>query len=186
MFQNARLLPWDNVLRKVGLGLNKKDWRQKAEKALEQVGLKERAKDWPSVLSGGQKQRVALARALVREPRLLMLDEPFGALDAMTRIEMQRLIEKIWREQKFSAFLITHDVDEAFRRQEVVRAASPKEKAAMLAEPTFQNVGLKQGRFVSRATHLDTILFSCLGFRPRTKVFINTHSLLPPASCLFL
>jgi sulfonate transport system ATP-binding protein len=111
MFQNARLLPWDNVLRKVGLGLNKKDWRQKAEKALEQVGLKERAKDWPSVLSGGQKQRVALARALVREPRLLMLDEPFGALDAMTRIEMQRLIEKIWREQKFSAFLITHDLD---------------------------------------------------------------------------
>ncbi|MBW4456503.1 MAG: ATP-binding cassette domain-containing protein [Nostoc indistinguendum CM1-VF10] len=113
MFQNARLLPWDNVLRNVGLGLNKKDWQQKAEKALEQVGLKERAKDWPSVLSGGQKQRVALARALVREPRLLMLDEPLGALDAMTRIEMQRLIEKIWQEQKFSAFLITHDVDEA-------------------------------------------------------------------------
>jgi sulfonate transport system ATP-binding protein len=81
--------------------------------------------------------------------------------------------------------LITHDVDEAFRRQEVVRAASPKEKAAMLAEPTFQNVGLKQGRFVSRATHLDTILFSCLGFRPRTKVFINTHSLLPPAKLPF-
>lgn len=113
MFQNARLLPWDNVLRNVGLGLNKKDCQHKAENALEQVGLKERAKDWPSVLSGGQKQRVALARALVREPRLLMLDEPLGALDAMTRIEMQRLIEKIWQEQKFSAFLITHDVDEA-------------------------------------------------------------------------
>lgn len=113
MFQNARLLPWENVLGNVGLGLNRKDWRQKAEKALEQVGLKEKAKDWPTVLSGGQKQRVALARALVREPRLLMLDEPLGALDAMTRIEMQRLIEKIWQEQKFSAFLITHDVDEA-------------------------------------------------------------------------
>lgn len=113
MFQNARLLPWERVLDNVGLGLNKKDWRQKAERALEQVGLKERAGDWPAVLSGGQKQRVALARALVREPRLLMLDEPLGALDAMTRLEMQQLIERIWQEQKFSAFLITHDVDEA-------------------------------------------------------------------------
>jgi sulfonate transport system ATP-binding protein len=113
MFQNARLLPWERVLENVGLGLNKKDWRQKAERALEQVGLKERAGDWPAVLSGGQKQRVALARALVREPRLLMLDEPLGALDAMTRLEMQQLIERIWQEQKFSAFLITHDVDEA-------------------------------------------------------------------------
>lgn len=113
MFQNARLLPWNYVLDNVGLGLNNKDWRQKAEKALRQVGLPERAGDWPAVLSGGQKQRVALARALVREPRLLLLDEPLGALDAMTRIEMQRLIESIWQKQKFSAFLITHDVDEA-------------------------------------------------------------------------
>lgn len=113
MFQNARLLPWERVLNNVGLGLDKKDWRQKAEKALRQVGLSERAREWPAVLSGGQKQRVALARALVREPRLLLLDEPLGALDAMTRIEMQRLIEKIWQERKFSAFLITHDVDEA-------------------------------------------------------------------------
>ena len=113
MFQNARLLPWEHTVKNVGLGLNKKDWRQKAEKALQQVGLTERAEEWPAVLSGGQKQRVALARALVREPRLLLLDEPLGALDAMTRLEMQRLIESIWQEQKFSAFLITHDVDEA-------------------------------------------------------------------------
>ena len=113
MFQNPRLLPWETVVENVGLGLNKKDWRQKAEKALKQVGLAQRALDWPAVLSGGQKQRVALARALVREPRLLMLDEPLGALDALTRIEMQRLIETIWQEKKFTAFLITHDVDEA-------------------------------------------------------------------------
>lgn len=102
MFQNARLLPWERVLDNVGLGLDKKDWRQKAEKALRQVGLGERAGEWPAVLSGGQKQRVALARALVREPRLLLLDEPLGALDAMTRLEMQRLIERIWQERKFS------------------------------------------------------------------------------------
>lgn len=113
MFQNARLLPWQHVLENVGLGLDHKDWRQKAEKALRQVGLSERAGEWPAVLSGGQKQRVALARALVREPRLLLLDEPLGALDALTRIEMQRLIESLWQERKFSAYLITHDVDEA-------------------------------------------------------------------------
>jgi sulfonate transport system ATP-binding protein len=113
MFQNARLLPWERVLENVGLGLQQKNWRQKAQKALAQVGLAERAGEFPAVLSGGQKQRVALARALVRKPRLLMLDEPLGALDALTRIEMQRLIESIWQEQQFSVFLITHNVDEA-------------------------------------------------------------------------
>jgi sulfonate transport system ATP-binding protein len=113
MFQNARLLPWERVLENVGLGLQQKNWRQKAQQALAQVGLAERAGEFPAVLSGGQKQRVALARSLVREPRLLMLDEPLGALDALTRIEMQRLIESIWQEQQFSVFLITHDVDEA-------------------------------------------------------------------------
>ncbi|MBD1867324.1 ATP-binding cassette domain-containing protein [Cyanobacteria bacterium FACHB-471] len=113
MFQNARLLPWERVLENVGLGLHQKNWRQQAQQALAQVGLAERAGEFPAVLSGGQKQRVALARSLVREPRLLMLDEPLGALDALTRIEMQRLIESIWQEKQFSVFLITHDVDEA-------------------------------------------------------------------------
>jgi sulfonate transport system ATP-binding protein len=77
------------------------------------VGLADRANDWPSVLSGGQRQRVALARALVHRPRLLLLDEPLGALDALTRIEMQRLIESVWRELRFTAVLVTHDVAEA-------------------------------------------------------------------------
>jgi len=80
---------------------------------LERVGLADRAGEWPSVLSGGQKQRVALARALVSRPRLLALDEPLGALDALTRIEMQRLLEAVWLRERFTAILITHDVGEA-------------------------------------------------------------------------
>lgn len=112
MFQDARLLQWKRVLQNVGLGLQN-NWRERAEWALEQVGLKERAGDWPSVLSGGQRQRVALARALVSQPRLLLLDEPLGALDALTRIEMQRLIEQLWQEQQFTSLLVTHDVEEA-------------------------------------------------------------------------
>lgn len=112
MFQDARLLLWKRVLQNVGLGLQH-HWQQRATWALEQVGLADRANDYPAVLSGGQRQRVALARALVTEPRLLLLDEPLGALDALTRIEMQRLIENLWQEQQFTAFLITHDVEEA-------------------------------------------------------------------------
>jgi sulfonate transport system ATP-binding protein len=81
--------------------------------ALDSVGLADRANDWPRVLSGGQRQRVALARALVSRPNILLLDEPFGALDALTRIEMHRLLEDLWREQGFTAVLITHDVSEA-------------------------------------------------------------------------
>lgn len=112
MFQDARLLPWKTVLQNVGLGL-KGAWQDKAKKALDHVGLLDRADDWPSILSGGQRQRVALARALASEPPLLLLDEPLGALDALTRIEMQRLIEQLWHEQCFTAILITHDVEEA-------------------------------------------------------------------------
>ena len=113
MFQEARLLPWRTVLQNVQLGLETKDATRRAREALAQVGLADRADDWPAVLSGGQRQRVALARALVHRPRLLLLDEPLGALDALTRIEMQRLIESVWRELRFTAVLVTHDVTEA-------------------------------------------------------------------------
>ncbi|MBV9655872.1 MAG: ATP-binding cassette domain-containing protein [Acetobacteraceae bacterium] len=112
MFQDARLLPWQRVLGNVSVTRNK-HWRRDAVAALAEVGLADRAGEWPSVLSGGQRQRVALARALVSRPHLLLLDEPLGALDALTRREMQRLIERLWQEQRFTAVLVTHDVAEA-------------------------------------------------------------------------
>ena len=111
MFQDSRLLPWKRVLNNVGLGLPRAS--QASIKALAQVGLEDRAHEWPAVLSGGQRQRVALARALVHEPELLLLDEPLGALDALTRIEMQQLIEALWKSRGFTAVLVTHDVQEA-------------------------------------------------------------------------
>ncbi|KIG07594.1 sulfonate ABC transporter ATP-binding protein [Caballeronia concitans] len=112
MFQDARLLPWKTVLQNVMLGL-KRGARDQARAVLNEVGLLERENDWPSQLSGGQRQRVALARALVHRPQLLLLDEPLGALDALTRIEMHALIERLWREHRFTALLVTHDVHEA-------------------------------------------------------------------------
>ena len=116
MFQEPRLLPWASVLGNVAVGLGAKpgpDGEARAREALERVGLAERASEWPEGLSGGQKSRVALARALVSRPGLLLLDEPLGALDALTRIRMQGLVEAAWRRDGFTALLVTHDVSEA-------------------------------------------------------------------------
>jgi sulfonate transport system ATP-binding protein len=112
LFQDARLLPWQRVIDNVGIARGD-GWRRHAELALTDVGLPDRAGDWPAVLSGGQRQRVALARALVSRPRLLLLDEPFGALDALTRMEMHDLLAWIWARDRFTTVLITHDVVEA-------------------------------------------------------------------------
>src|SRR5260370_3607147 len=117
MFQEPRLLPWARVLSNVEVGLGRErassDAQARAERALAEVGLDDKRGQWPAVLSGGQKQRVALARALVSDPRILAFDEPLGALDAPTRISMQRLLETVWRDQAFTAVLVTQDVSEA-------------------------------------------------------------------------
>lgn len=117
MFQEPRLLPWARVLSNVEVGLGRDraspDAQVRAGDALSEVGLADKRDQWPAVLSGGQKQRVALARALVSHPRLLAFDEPLGALDALTRISMQRLLERVWHDQAFTAILVTHDVAEA-------------------------------------------------------------------------
>ncbi len=117
MFQEPRLLPWSRVLGNVEVGLGADrglaDANARAAQALVEVGLDSKREQWPAALSGGQKQRVALARALVSQPRVLAFDEPLGALDALTRISMQQLLERVWRDQGFTAILVTHDVTEA-------------------------------------------------------------------------
>jgi sulfonate transport system ATP-binding protein len=112
-FQEPRLLPWKKVWQNVTLGLRVPEARKKAEEALGEVGLSHRLNAWPLTLSGGEAQRAALARALVREPELLLLDEPFAALDALTRIKMQALVAALWQAHQPAVLLVTHDVDEA-------------------------------------------------------------------------
>ena len=117
VFQEPRLLPWDSVAGNVAVGLgeggNRTERDARVAAALNEVQLTEKTREWPARLSGGQRQRVALARALVSRPDFLALDEPLGALDALTRITMQGLVERVWREQKFTALFVTHDVSEA-------------------------------------------------------------------------
>jgi sulfonate transport system ATP-binding protein len=146
MFQDARLLPWQRVISNVGIARTE-CWRDEALQVLDAVGLADRAQDWPYVLSGGERQRVALARALISKPRLLLLDEPFGALDAITRGEMHKLLLELWEERGFTCILITHDVAEAVTLADRVlvlrdghlqldlpigRAASTQDRAAEL------------------------------------------------------
>jgi sulfonate transport system ATP-binding protein len=113
LFQDARLLPWMSVIDNVTLGLRRPNARPAAAELLRAVGLGDKAGVWPATLSGGQKQRAALARSLLREPDLLLADEPFGALDALTRIRMHALLFQLVAQRKPTVIFVTHDVDEA-------------------------------------------------------------------------
>ncbi|HEV7865399.1 MAG TPA: ABC transporter ATP-binding protein [Acidimicrobiia bacterium] len=113
VFQEPRLLPWKRVLDNVVLGLPDADRRGRGRRVLEEVGLARHVRAWPVTLSGGEAQRASLARALVRRPELLLLDEPFGALDALTRIRMHALLQQLCRTYRPAVLLVTHDVDEA-------------------------------------------------------------------------
>jgi sulfonate transport system ATP-binding protein len=114
-FQDARLLPWLRVWENVVFGIDgsRSEREQRATRALAAVDLAALVQDWRRTLSGGEAQRVALARSLVRSPVLLLLDEPFGALDALTRLRMHALVHELWRDQGFAVVLVTHDVEEA-------------------------------------------------------------------------
>jgi sulfonate transport system ATP-binding protein len=113
VFQDSRLLPWRRLLDNVILGVPGKDAADRGRAALSEVGLAGRERAWPSELSGGEAQRAALARSLVWQPELLLADEPFGALDALTRIRMHALLRQLWELHRPSVLLVTHDVDEA-------------------------------------------------------------------------
>jgi sulfonate transport system ATP-binding protein len=135
VFQDARLLPWMRVLGNVALGLDGAFVQARARRALAEVELADREDAWPHELSGGEQQRVALARALVRHPALLLADEPFGALDALTRLRMHGLLKRLSDAHHPAVLLVTHDVDEAIALADRVIVLDAGRVAADLPVP---------------------------------------------------
>ncbi len=162
MFQDPRLLPWRRVIANVGIGLGG-NWYYEALTALRSVGLDGREHDWPAMLSGGQRQRVALARALVSRPKLMLLDEPFAALDALTRLEMQQLIEAMWLRQRFTALLVTHDVREAIGLADRVILIEQGGIALELAVPNERPRTRSNAKLAALETKLLDRLLECAG-----------------------
>lgn len=156
VFQDARLLPWKPVWKNVCLGL-KGDIRPRAEAALKEVGLGHRIDAWPLTLSGGEAQRAALARALVREPQLLLLDEPFAALDALTRYRMHDLVLSLWRAHRPAVLIVTHDVEEAIALADRVLVL---DKGRIVAE---ERITAPRGERASFSARLREKLLSTLG-----------------------
>jgi sulfonate transport system ATP-binding protein len=129
IFQEPRLLPWLKVADNVGFGLNDRPRAERAERvsaALRRVGLADKASVWPRELSGGQAQRAAIARALVPRPEVLLLDEPFSALDAFTRTDLQDHLLDLWADAKPTLILVTHDVDEAIVLADRIMVMCPR------------------------------------------------------------
>ncbi|WP_326948398.1 ABC transporter ATP-binding protein [Amycolatopsis sp. NBC_01307] len=152
VFQEHRLLPWRPVWQNVAVGLPRAGARDAATRALAEVGLTGHADAWPATLSGGEAQRVALARALVREPRLLLLDEPFAALDALTRIKMHALVRRLVAVHRPAVLLVTHDVDEAILLADRVVALregrlAAEHRVAFDGERTRRNPEFEQLRY---------------------------------------
>lgn len=158
-FQEPRLVPWKRVFANISLGLRTPARRDIADVALAEVGLSERASAWPLTLSGGEAQRASLARALVREPNLLLLDEPFSALDALTRIAMHRLVLSLWARHRPAVLLVTHDVDEALALADrvLVLAGGRIGYACAVATPR------PRSRTAAELTYLRTRLLAELG-----------------------
>jgi sulfonate transport system ATP-binding protein len=157
VFQDARLLPWKPVWKNVALGLRGPAIRERAEAALGEVGLSHRTGAWPLTLSGGEAQRAALARALVREPELLLLDEPFAALDALTRYRMHDLVLALWRAHRPAVLMVTHDVEEAIALADRVLVL---DGGRIVAE---QRIATPRGERASLSAHLRPLLLSHLG-----------------------
>jgi sulfonate transport system ATP-binding protein len=175
VFQDARLLPWKRVLDNVVLGLDGADADARGLRALEEVELGGRARSWPYELSGGEQQRVALARSLVREPHLLLADEPFGALDALTRIRMHALLRRLSEIHNPAVLLVTHDVDEAIALADRVVVLEGGRLAANLITP-------RVGRRVDPddAAALKDRLLGLLGVRGEDDPTPVFQSQLPP------
>jgi sulfonate transport system ATP-binding protein len=167
VFQDSRLLPWLKILDNVTLGLRAKSAKERGRAALEEVRLAKRESAWPHELSGGEQQRAALARSLVSEPELLLADEPFGALDALTRIRMHRLLRRLYETHRPAVLLVTHDVDEAVTLADRVLVLDDGDVALDLRIdlPAERNPG------DPRFQHYRTTLLGALGALPsrRTK-----------------
>jgi len=154
VFQDARLLPWKTVVDNVSLGLRGETPRERALHALAEVELTARARAWPMQLSGGEQQRAALARSLVREPELLLLDEPFGALDALTRLRMQALLLDLCARHRPAVLLVTHDVDEAIHLAQRVLVLDQGRFVVDLKVDLPSETGPRQRRFAEVRSEL--------------------------------
>lgn len=173
VFQDARLLPWKRVWKNVVLGLGGREARARAEAALGEVGLSHRIDAWPLTLSGGEAQRTALARALVREPRLLLLDEPFAALDALTRLRMHELVLALWRSHRPAVLMVTHDVDEAIALADRVLVL---ERGRIAAE---ERIEAPRGQRTASVRELRRRLLGHLGVSAHTGSYADTVAGLP-------